>query len=271
MVKKINELFNMDFKDLQFKNLKFVFGILAILFLAVVTVWFGVGISNKFKENKFIGKEAETKNTISVSGSGEIYAKPDLALIDFSVVTEKKTVDEAMAENTKKMNSMIEKIKSQGVEEKDLKTTNFSIDPRYEWLKVEILEGKRILVGYEVNQTLQVKIRDLTKIGNIIQVATDAGANQVGDLQFTIDKQDELKSQTRKEAVEKATAKAKEIAKQLGVKLVKITNFSESEVVPIPRPYSMEKAAGGGEVEALQIQTGENKIEVTVTITYEIE
>ena len=262
----------MDFKDLQFKNLKFVFGILAILFLAVVTVWFGVGISNKFKENKFIGKEAETKNTISVSGTGEIWAKPDLALIDFSVVGEKKTVIEAMAENTKKMNSVIEAIKSQGVEEKDLKTTNFSISPRYEWYeKSEIYPaGKRVLVGYEVNQTLQVKIRDLTKIGNIIQVATEAGANQVGDLRFMIDKQDELKSQARKEAIEKAKVMAKEIAGQLGVKLVKITNFSENATAPIPYPYFMERAMGGG-AETPQIQTGENKIEVQVSITYEID
>jgi len=262
----------MEFQEAQFKNLKFVFGILAILFLAVVTVWFGVGALNKLKENRFIGKEAEVKNTISVSGTGEIWAKPDLALIDFSVVGEKKTVIEAMAENTKKMNSVIEAIKSQGVEEKDLKTTNFSISPRYEWYeKSEIYPaGKRVLVGYEVNQTLQVKIRDLTKIGNIIQVATKAGANQVGDLQFTIDKQDELKSQARKEAIEKAKVMAKEIAGQLGVKLVKITNFSENATAPIPYPYFMERAMGGG-AETPQIQTGENKIEVQVSITYEID
>jgi len=262
----------MDFQELQFKNLKFVFGILAILFLAVVTVWFGVGALNKLKENRFIGKEAEVKNTISVSGTGEIWTKPDLVLIDFSVVGEKKTVIEAMAENTKKMNSVIEAIKSQGVEEKDLKTTNFSISPRYEWYeKSEIYPaGKRVLVGYEVNQTLQVKIRDLTKIGNIIQVATEAGANQVGDLRFTIDKQDELKSQARKEAIEKAKVMAKEIAGQLGVKLVKITNFSENAIAPIPYPYFMEKAMSGG-AETPQIQTGENKIEVQVSITYEID
>jgi len=93
----------------------------------------------------------------------------------------------------------------------------------------------------------------------------------VGDLQFTIDKQDELKSQARKEAIEKAKAKAKEIAGQLGVKLVKITNFSENAIAPIPYPYFMENAAEGGKVGTPQIQTGENKIEVQVSITYEID
>ena len=266
----------MEFQEVQFKNLKFVFGILAILFLAVVTVWFGAGALNKLKENRFIGKEAEVKNTISVSGIGEIYAKPDLALIDFSVLTEKKTVGEAMAENTKKMNSVIEAIKSQEVEEKDLKTTSFNINPRYEYQKIETEiypypPGKRVLVGYEVTQSLEVKIRNMEKIGNIIEGATAAGANEVGDLQFTIDKQDELKSQARKEAIEKAKVMAKEIAGQLGVKLVKITNFSENAIAPIPYPYFMENAAEGGKVGTPQIQTGENKIEVQVSITYEID
>ena len=268
----------MNFQEAQFKNLKFTFGILAILFLAVLIVWFGVGASNKLKEGRYIGRNFEAQNVITVTGKGEVYAKPDLALVDFSVVTEKKTVIEAMAENTQKMNSIIDSIKKQGVEEKDLKTTTFNIFPRYEWLEKEACfppcpTGRRVLVGYEITQSLEAKIRDLAKIGDIIQGAIDAGANQVGDLQFTIDKQDELQKQARGQAIEKAKAKAKEMAKQLGVKLVRITNFSESGVVPIPWPYfETEKAIGiGGGAEMPQIQTGENKIEATVSITYEID
>lgn len=261
----------MNFQDTQFKGLKFVFGILAILFLVVLVIWFGVGISNKIKEGKYIGRDIEARNVITVSGIGEIYAKPDLALISFSVVIEKKTVEGAMAENTKKMNVVIDSIKKQGVEEKDLKTTNFAISPLYEWRKDEFLREKRVLIGYEVRQALEVKIRDLTKIGDVIQTATEAGVNQVGDLQFTIDKQDELKSQARKEAIEKARAKASEMAEQLGVKLVRITNFNEGWVMPVSPPYFMEKAVGLGSAEAPQIETGENKIEVTVGITYEID
>ena len=128
-----------------------------------------------------------------------------------------------------------------------------------------------MLVGYEVTQSLEVKIRDMEKIGNIIEGATAAGANEVGSLQFTVDKEEEFKKQARKEAIEKAKAKAEELASQLGVNLVKITNFSESSVIPYF--YGLEKAAapaGMGAGETPQIETGENKIEVTVTITYEI-
>ncbi len=114
---------------------KIVFVTVIILFLISLIVWFGVGTMNKLKEGRYIGQEIEAKNTITVSGTGEIYTKPDLALLDFSVVTEKKTVAEAMTENTKAMNAIIASIKNQGVEDKDLKTTGFTIYPRYEWQK----------------------------------------------------------------------------------------------------------------------------------------
>jgi len=247
------------------KNIITALIIVAIVFLVSLTVWVSIDIQNKI---------TETENTITVSDTGEIYAKPDLALTTFSVITEEKTVAEALSQNTEKMNAVIDFVKGQGVEDKDLKTTSFNIYPRYEWReeKTEIPpqpQGKRVLVGYEIRQSLEVKIRDLEKIGAIIEGATEAGANQVGDLQFTIDKEDELKKQAREQAIEKAKTKAKELASQLEVNLVRISNFSESSI--IPRYYGLEKAAamGVGE-EAPQIETGENKIEVTVTITYEI-
>jgi len=268
----------------EFKNLKMgkkcLLALLMVtlsVFLLVLIVSTAVDIQNKIKEGKYIGKELETRNIITVSDTGEVYAKPDLAIATLSVVTEAKTVTKALSENTEKMNAVINFVKNQGVEDKDLKTTSFNIYPRYEYQRIEIEiypypPGKRVLVGYEVSQSLQVKIRNMEKIGQIVEGATDAGANQVSDLQFTIDKQDELKKQAREQAIEKSKAKAKELASQLGVNLVKITNFSESSVIPYYYDYALEKAEGiGGGGETPQVETGENKIEVTVSITYEIE
>lgn len=258
-------------------NLKCVFAVVLMLFLAALTASVSVGIFNKLKESKYIGRDIEVQDTITVSDSSEVYAKPDLALTTLSVITEAKTVGEAMSENSQKMNAVIAFIKGQGVEDKDLKTTNFNISSRYEWYQETTCfyppcpSGERVLVGYEVTQSLQVKIRDMAKIGDILEGATEKGANQAGDLYFTIDKEEELKAQARKEAIEKTKAKAKELAGQLGVKLVRITNFSEGGVWPVYTPYALEKAAAGiGGGEAPQIETGENKIEVTVSITYEI-
>ena len=260
------------FKNLQEKNKILFTGLLIILtvFLLAVTIYTVVSVQNKIKEGRYIGQEIESRNTITVSDKGEVYARPDLAITTFSVITEKKTVSEAMSENTEKMNTIIDSMKEQGVEDKDLKTTSFNIYPRYDWYNETMFypQGRRVLIGYEVRQSLQVKIRDMEKIGEIIQGATDAGANQVGDLQFTIDNEDEFKKQARGQAIEKAKAKAQELASQLGVRLVRIVNFSESGV--FPRYYAFEEATGMGGDGAPQIEVGENKIEVNVTITYEI-
>jgi uncharacterized protein YggE len=260
------------------KQIFVVLGIVLCLFLAALVVSTAVDVQNKIKQGKYIGREFEFQKTISVSGTGEIYAKPDLAIVDFSVVSEAKTVSPAMEDNTGKMNAVIEAVKSLGVQEQDLKTTGFNISPKYEWYYTQPClylpcPQNRVLVGYEVSQTLEVKIRDMAKIGDVIQKATAAGSNQAGDLRLTIDKQDELKKQARERAIEEAKNKAGELASQLGVKLVKIVSFSESGVSPF-FPYYMEGSAlgkGGGEAAAPQIETGQNKIEITVSITYLIE
>lgn len=255
-----------------------IIGVFVVLLLASLIVWVNVDMSNKVKERGYIGQEISSKNTISVSGVGEIYAKPDLAVTNFSVVTEGARVVDSMTENTKKMNRIIGVLKSLGVEEKDLKTVGFNVYPRYEWHNREVggfyQQGERVLVGYEVNQSLQVKIRDMEKIGEIIESATGAGATNVGGLQFTIDDEEGLKKDAREQAIVKAKDKAKELASQLGVSLVRITSFNESGVSP--RYYGLEKTfmadsemgVGGG---VAQIETGENKIEVNVNIVYEIK
>jgi uncharacterized protein YggE len=272
----------MDFQEIkdlkQGKKiiLKILLAVLSV-FLLVLAVSSAVGIVNKIKEGKYIGWEFETKNVITVSGEGEIYATPDLAIVDFSVVSDFKTVAEAMTDNTKKMNAVIDAAKKLGVKDEDLETTGFNISPRYEWYGPACLyppcpSGRRVLAGYEVTQTLEVKIRDMAKIGDIIQGATDAGSNQAGDLQLTIDKQDEVLNQARQQAIAKAKTKADALAAQLGVKLVRIVNFSESGASRYFPTYMEAKGLGGGEaVAAPQIQTGQNKIVVDVSITYQID
>jgi len=258
------------------KHLMLVFAAPFGLFLLALTFFVAVSGYNAFKQSKYIGQDIESQNTITVSATGEISARPDLAIISFSVVTEAVTVSEAMEENSSKMNQIIAFAKEQGIEEKDLKTIGFNIYPRYEWRKQGVYwpypEGERALVGYEINQTLQVKIRDMEKIGVIIQGATNLGVNQLGNLSFSIDNEDGLKEQAREQAIDEAKAKAKELASQLGVRLIKITNFSESGYSPVPRYDSYAKSAvgmGGGEAPP-EIATGENEISITVSITYEI-
>lgn len=259
----------------QHHKFPIILGLGALLLISAIA-WVCVDTGNNIKSGKYIGKPLEAKNTITVSDTGEIYAKPDLAITTFSVISNAKTVAKAMSDNTAKMNAVTDFLKKQDIKDADMKTTNFSIYPQYEWIKSTELypSGKQVLSGYEVQQSLEVKIRNMEKIGDIIQGATDAGSNQVGNLQFAIDKKDDLTAQAREEAIKKAKDKAKELASQLGVSLVRISNFSENSSSPrIYDSYLMKEAYSGGgseEIPAANIQTGENKISVSVSITYEI-
>jgi len=239
-----------------------------VVFFIVLILSTAVDVVNKIKQGRYISQNVRIRNSIVVSETGEVYAKPDLAVITFTVLKEARAVADAMDENSAAMNNVIKAVKEQGIEDKDLKTTSFNIRPRYEYS--EGTYGKRILVGYEVIQDLQVKIRDLAKIGTIIEKATSSGANEMSDLQLTIDNQDELKKQAREQAVAAAKIKAEELTSQLGVKLGKIVSFNENFYVPYydSGAYLMKEGMGGNEVP--DIQTGENKISVSVVITYEI-
>lgn len=255
----------------------FVLIFLFSVFLISLTVFTIVATQNKIKQGKYIGQDVIKKNVITVRGQGTVYAKPDIALTTFSVRNEDKNVATAVEQNSKKMNAIIDFMKKQGIQEKDLKTTSFNINPRYEWVSAQgdiwpRPDKTRRLVGYEVTQSLQTKIRDLSKIGDIIQGATSNGANQTGGLRFSIDDQDKLQQDARKQAIDEAKQKAKELSKELGVKLVKITNFVENGNNPQPLyyDYGLKKAPSSVESSTPQIETGENKVEVNVSISYEI-
>jgi uncharacterized protein YggE len=272
--------------------------IIMSILLVALAVYVAALATNAIKANKYVGRDAAALSTITVSGDGDVSAKPDLAVMDFSVVSEAKTVAEAMADNTKKMNAIIDVTKSMGVAEKDLQTTGFNISPRYDYVKetattpvpaisvsgsggvpvpidnsIYYPSGKRVLAGYDITQTLTVKMRDMTKIGQIIEEVTASGANQVGDLQFTIDDPDTVQAQARQKAIDNAKSKAQVLAKQLGVKLTRITSFSEGGYYPAPvrMSYAAKDTAAGEAAVTPSIQTGENKITVNVSITYEIE
>lgn len=210
----------------------------------------------------------------SVTGSGSVYAKADIANLTIGFRTEtSKTAAEATKEATDKMNNILSEIKSLGIEEKDIKTTNYSLNPVYNWTEKD---GQK-LAGYEVSQNVSVKVRDLEKIGDIISKTTEQGANQIGGVSFTIDDEYELKNEARELAIEKAKEKAALIAAQAGMKLGKVTGFYENSSQPIMYDYvnvrkemlAVEDLAGG--LTSPSIEAGQNEIKVEVTLTYEVK
>ena len=209
---------------------------------------------------------AATTNTVSFNGEGKVVAKPDIAKVNLSIVTDALTSKSAQDENSRKSKAVADFLKGQRVEDKDIKTTGYNINPKYKYPQHG---GQPTITGYQVNQSMEVKVRDLDKVSAILDGVVSAGVNQVNSLSFEIDEPEKLQAEARQKAIEDAKNKAKELEDQLGVDLGKIVNFSESTGgFPGPIYYEVAKGGFGGDGPALP--TGENEIVVSVTLTYQI-
>ena len=210
---------------------------------------------------------AATTNTVSFSGEGKVLAKPDVAVISLSIVTEAPGSKSAQDDNSKKSKAVTDFLKSKNIGEKDIKTTGYNIYPQYKYPKY----NKPEIVGYSVSQTLEVKVRDLEKVSEILDGIVGAGVNQVNSLSFEIDNPESLKAEARKKAIDDAKKRADELEDQLGVDLGKIVNFSESTGGFQPQIFYEKAAVGGFGGEGPSVPSGENEIAVNVTLTYQIK
>ncbi len=250
-----------------------VLGALAI-FLVVLTI-------SQLKQYRFIGRGVTASNTIAVSGMGEVFAVPDRATFTVSVREEGATVADAQDKATEKTNAIIAYLKSSEVEEKDIKTVSYNVNPKYEWEQAEACRngycppGKQKLVGFEVSQSLSVKVKDTKKAGELLSGVGSKGASEVSGLSFTIEDEDKLKEEAREKAITEAKEKADALADQLGVEVVRVVGFYEDTGGYPPIAYGMggDMAVRTMAQEAKaspEIPAGENKIVSNVNITYEI-
>jgi hypothetical protein len=205
---------------------------------------------------------------ISVSGQGKVYAKPDVAVVVLGVESKGAKISDIVKDNTEKMNKIIKDVKDSGVDEKDIQTTRYSITPEYNWTQ----KGGRIFIGYILNQQITVKIRDFEKIGTILEKTTTDGANTVGDLQFSIDEPEKVRAEARAKAIDQAKEKAKTLANQAGLRIVKLINISEGSGY-YPQPTYGKGAGALAEAVnvAPEIQPGQMEINSTVTLTYRVK
>ena len=212
---------------------------------------------------------ATTTNTVSFGGEGKVVAKPDMARVQLSIVTDALTSKAAQDENSKKSKAVTDYLKKQDIDDKDIKTTGYNIYPQYKYPQYG---GQPTITGYQVNQSMEVKIHDLDKVSDILDGVVSAGANQINQLSFEIDDPEALKAEARKKAIEDAKEKADELEDELGIDLGKIVSFSENTGgYPIPIYMKAEVdgqgGMGGG---GPSVPTGENEVIVNVNITYQI-
>jgi len=237
-------------------------GWVLVVVFALSAVWLWQNIDR--------GRDAgNVSDTFSVSGVGKVSASPDIAVADIAITVEGATSTAAQDDANKKSNAVVDYLKNTGVKTSDIKTSGYNIYPQYDYT-----DGRTRIRGYQVTQSLTVKIRDLDKANTIIDGVVDAGANQVSSVRFEIDEPEKLQAEAREKAIAEAKQKAEELVDQLGVRLGDIVGFYESSNDYQPIMYGR----GGGadvmlkaeSVPAPELPAGENEVTVSVTITYQI-
>ncbi len=257
------------------QNKQYLVGAGAIL-AVLLSIYVIVLSVKEWKAVKYVGGE-NSQGYITVNGTGEAVAVPDLATFTFSANETAKTVNVARDAATVSINKAIDVLKKSGIVENDIKTTGYSINPKYEYTNGDCnvyrcTTGKQTFIGYEVSQTIEVKVRDLNKVGQLFADVSASGVKNIGDISFTVESQELLKQEARNEAITKARKQADELADALGVSLVRISSFNEGGSYPMPY-----YAKGGDMMEvsavanqAPTVPAGEQKIISNVSITYQI-
>ncbi|UPA23492.1 SIMPL domain-containing protein [Shinella oryzae] len=207
--------------------------------------------------------------TIIVTGEGSAEVAPDMAVVDLGVVKDAKTAREALDANNKAMAEILAALKEAGIEERDVQTSGFMINPQYQYPQSSTGENPPpVLIGFQVTNTVTLRVRDLSKLGEIVDKTVTLGANQGSGIRFVNDKPEATVSAARKKAVENAVAKAKELTEAAGVGLGRVIEISETsyraEAMPIARTMAKDFAAAG----AVPIAAGENSYSVTVNVTF---
>lgn len=235
--------------------------------------------------------EPASFRSFTVTGEGKAVAIPDVAQFTFSVITEGgKKIADLQKENTDKTNKIIEFLKKLGVEAKDIKTINYSVDPKYQYYScppVIYQEGGAQssprpcpppeISGYTISQTVSVKVRNFDKSGEILAGVVENGANSVSQLNFTIDDRSAVEQEAREEALSRAKEKAVATAKAGGFKLGRLLTIEEGSA-PYPIPYESYGYGGASPLVADKaalppptLEPGSQEITVTVSLKYEIQ
>nr|WP_245423645.1 SIMPL domain-containing protein [Rhizobium subbaraonis] len=206
---------------------------------------------------------------ITVTGEGRSNIAPDMALVELGVVKDGKTAREALDANNAAMAEVMKALKDAGIAERDLQTSGFSISPQYQFPQGDNGEAKPpVLVGFQVSNMLSVRVRDLSRLGPILDQTVTLGINQTGGITFTNDKPDEAISAARKSAVADAIARAKELTAAAGIGLGKVLEISETSYRPQPVPMMRAAMAKDFAAEAVPVATGESSYSVTVNMTF---
>ena len=206
------------------------------------------------------------KRTISLAATGAVRTTPDKVDISTGVTSEGQTARAALDKNTQAMTQVVEGLTAAGIEPKDIQTTNFSVSPVYEQRK----EGQApFITGYRVTNSVNITVRDLAKLGDILDKVVSVGANEISSIVFGVSEPEALKDEARRLAMRNAIANAKLYAETAGVELGPVLTISEDDSSYQPRfagaPAPMMELA-----KAVPIEAGTAIVEVRLSVSWEL-
>lgn len=246
--------------------IRYSVGVLLIIVLILFALDKGYTLKQTFSH-------ANPKNTISVSADGKVAAAPDLATVDIGVYSTASTASDAQDQSTKKINSIIDFVKKQGIDSKDITTSQFNLFPQQDYRS-----GQPVVIGYSANQSVTIKVHGVDKstdtLSKVLGGVTTAGANQVNGVSLSFEDPDNLRQQAREQAIGKAKEKAQALAQSAGLSLGRVVNVSESgSGFPTPIPYAAGMGGIAADTKAVPpiIETGNQDITVTMTVVYEVK
>ena len=211
--------------------------------------------------------------TIEVSASGSSELAPDMAILSLGVVREAKTAREALSANNRAMGAVIAALKEAGIDNKDLQTSNFRVQPRYQThTSTNSKSRRRILIGYSVSNSLSVRVRDLKILGDILDKTVSLGVNSGGNVRFINDDPSGAITIARNEAMKNAIAKAETLANAANAKLGIILSINEGVDRQGPVPLAQARGAFSKLAsDSVPLATGENSYNVRVRVRWKIE
>ena len=210
--------------------------------------------------------ESDFPPAISVTGEASISVPPDLALVDAGVASDAKTAREASEANNNAMTKVLAALKAANVDPKDIRTSRLSLQPQY----APNRSGASPVVGYRVSNRVTVRIRDVTKLANVIDTLVGAGANDIGNVSFEVSQASKLLDDAREKAVADARRKAEIYAKAAGVALGQPLSIAESGA---PQPVFHAKMMRNAPMATTPtpVEQGEETLSVSVAVTWQIK
>jgi uncharacterized protein YggE len=205
-------------------------------------------------------------STLSLSANGEVSAAPDMATINFAVVTQGNTASDAMKANNVRMNAVMASLKSAGIAAKDIQTSNLNLNPQYDYTDGQAPK----LTGYQAQNQVTVRINDLSQTGPVIDAVIKAGINQVNAINFGLKNDEAMTDQARQAAVATLLKRANLYAAATGMKVKRIISIQEGGPVynqPQPMMFARAKAADA----STPVSSGELQLSVNVSATFELE